>query len=220
MPSYHDVEQGEYLSKIAARYGFSDYRTIWNHGENAALKAKRKNPNVLYPGDRLYIPDKEVRGESRSTDQTHKFKVNRNKLKLGLVLEDQYEHPIASAPCELHLDGQVYKLTTDGKGKLEQEIKPAAEGALLIIRDPQTSINEIVLSIKIGHLDPVEEDSGKAQRLNNLGYFAGPLPENGPEENRQLLRSAVEEFQCDHGLKVDGVCGSKTQAKLIEAHGS
>jgi len=32
--------------------------------------------------------------------------------------------------------------------------------------------------------------------------------------------SAVEEFQCDNGLTVDGDCGPNTQAKLKEVHGS
>jgi hypothetical protein len=53
----HTVVQGEYLSKIARNYGFSDYRTIWEHPKNAALKQARQNPNVLFPGDRLFIPD-------------------------------------------------------------------------------------------------------------------------------------------------------------------
>jgi nucleoid-associated protein YgaU len=53
----HTVVQGEYLSKIARSYGFSDYRTIWEHPKNAALKQARQNPNVLFPGDRLFIPD-------------------------------------------------------------------------------------------------------------------------------------------------------------------
>jgi peptidoglycan hydrolase-like protein with peptidoglycan-binding domain len=33
------------------------------------------------------------------------------------------------------------------------------------------------------------------------------------------FRSAVEEFQCDHGLTVDGDCGAQTQAKLLSVHG-
>ena len=30
---------------------------------------------------------------------------------------------------------------------------------------------------------------------------------------------AVEEFQCDQGLKVDGICGPQTQAKLKKLYG-
>jgi peptidoglycan hydrolase-like protein with peptidoglycan-binding domain len=39
------------------------------------------------------------------------------------------------------------------------------------------------------------------------------------EEDEARFKSAVEEFQCDHGLAVDGKCGPKTQAKLEEIHG-
>jgi len=43
---YHTVVQGEHLTQIAAKYGFRDYRTIWQHGQNAALNAQRTNPNI------------------------------------------------------------------------------------------------------------------------------------------------------------------------------
>ena len=59
----HVVAQGEYLSLIAARFGFRDPRVIWNHPDNAALRERRKNPNVLFPGDVLTIPERKA-GES------------------------------------------------------------------------------------------------------------------------------------------------------------
>jgi peptidoglycan hydrolase-like protein with peptidoglycan-binding domain len=70
----------------------------------------------------------------------------------------------------------------------------------------------------------VDEVSGQIGRLNNLGYDAGELdsPVASPEQERhrsEHFRSAVEEFQCDHGLLVDGICGARTQAKLEEIHG-
>jgi murein L,D-transpeptidase YcbB/YkuD len=37
--------------------------------------------------------------------------------------------------------------------------------------------------------------------------------------DKERIRLAVEEFQCDHGLKVDGVGGPDTQNKLKEVHG-
>src|SRR5262249_8508870 len=94
-----------------------------------------------------------------------------------------------------------------------------AERASLIIKDPQTPLDDVVIPIKVGHLDPVEEVSGQQARLNNLGYFAGPLEGKTEEENQALFLSAIEEFQCDHGLRVDGICGPQTQAKLKEVHG-
>ena len=68
--------------------------------------------------------------------------------------------------------------------------------------------------IKIGHLDPVDELSGQIGHLNNLGYFAGRL--DGSDTH--AFESAVEEFQCDNGLTVDGVCGPNTQSKLKQVH--
>jgi LysM domain len=62
MPSNYKVRQGDHLSDIATALGFSSYETIWNHPKNAKLKQKRVNPNVLFPGDTLFIPDK-VQGE-------------------------------------------------------------------------------------------------------------------------------------------------------------
>ena len=51
----HIVRQGEHLSQIALNYGFRDYKIIWDHPDNAALKKLRKSPNVLMPGDTLRI---------------------------------------------------------------------------------------------------------------------------------------------------------------------
>ncbi len=56
--------------------------------------------------------------------------------------------------------------------------------------------------------------------LLNLGYLAGPFGGRSDEENRMMFLSAIEEFQCDHGLVVDGKCGPGTQAQLKQIHGS
>jgi N-acetylmuramoyl-L-alanine amidase len=217
MSNDHTVAQGEYLSKLARKYGFSDYRTIWDHPNNAELKKKRQNPNVLSPGDKLFIPPRETKEESGSTEKKHRFEVKQNKLMLRLTLEDAFFKPIANAKCELTVEGETLKLVTDGKGRLEHEIRSDAEKASLVIKDSLTPINDQFLPIQIGHLDPVEELSGQKARLNNLGYFSGPLD----EEDDDRFRSAVEEFQCEHmgPSAVDGKCGPKTQAKLKQVHG-
>jgi N-acetylmuramoyl-L-alanine amidase len=215
MEDYYTVKQGDHLSKIAKDNGFIDYTVIWDHPHNADLKKLRQNPNILLPGDQLFIPDMEQKQEPGATDKKHTFTVDKKTLKLSLVLKDIYEKPIAGAQCALLVDGQVYQLTTDGSGKLEQEIPLDAKDGTLTIRGDQTPFANEIIPIKIGHLDPIDEVSGQVGRLNNLGYSAGPL--DGSDTG--AFQSAIEEFQCDNNLTVDGICGPQTQSKLKDIYG-
>jgi hypothetical protein len=210
------VKQGDHLSKIAREWGFADYQTIWNHPNNAELKQKRKNPHVLYPGDTLFIPDLGTREEACDTEQRHTFVAQQSPLMLRLVLEDVYENPVANAKCDLIIDADQHQMTTDNHGRIEKAISPTAHDSVLMVRDSQTPNQNLALQVKIGDLDPVEEISGQQARLHNLGYYTGAV--SGVDERR--MRLAIEEFQCEHGLLVDGICGPKTQAKLKEVHGS
>ena len=221
MAAIHTVTQGEHLSGIAHAYGFSDYRAIWNHPDNAALKQMRQNPNVLYPGDQVIIPDKNAREYGRPTDQKHSFILKTTPLTLQLKLGRIYDKPIASTPCELFLGLERVALTSDSQGKIVQEIAPTLAGARLVIKDQVTAKGrqvpfETELTLKIGYLDPVDEPSGQIARLSNLGYYRSSLDEADAAE----FQSAVEEFQCENGLNPpDGICGPITQAKLKQVHG-
>jgi hypothetical protein len=211
----HTVKQGEYITKIATDYGFKDYQTVWDHPQNAALRAKRKTPNVLYPGDALFIPERELREESRPTDSRHRFKVKGKPLMLRLQLLDLHERVITGTKCVLQVEGQSFELTTDGRGRIEHEIPPTAQSGRLVLRDPKTLL-ETELPLQIGSLDPVDTVSGQRARLRNLGYL---VDLEGEDEDAEL-RTAIEEFQCDHTLGVDGKCGPATQAKLRDVHGA
>ncbi len=74
----HVVEQGECLATIAARHGYA-WQTVYNAPENAALRRRRPNPNVLYPGDVVEIPEKRPVEARVATGRQHTFKVPREK---------------------------------------------------------------------------------------------------------------------------------------------
>jgi hypothetical protein len=209
MPS-HTLRQGDHLSRVAQQYGFRDYRLIWDDPQNADLKKKRGNPNVLLPGDVLFIPAKQQKTETRPTTDVHTFRLKAARLMLRLVVRDFDNRPIPGTACELEVEGRKYALTTDGQGRIQQAIPATAENAVLRI-----AVLEMELPVKIGHLDPPDETSGWRQRLINLGYHFNPL-DDGDETK---LSHAIEEFQCDHGLKVTGQLDSATQAKLKDEHG-
>jgi hypothetical protein len=215
MSTDHVVQQGEHLSQIADKYGFRDYKTIWDHPDNGALKKLRQSPDVLLPGDKVHIPDKTQKKEARPTGQAHSFQVSGGKLFLHLALRDFDNQPLANTKCELQVEGNSIPLTTDGNGHIKVPISPAAKEATLVFKDPLVPF-DLSVPIKIGYLDPVAAVSGQKARLSNLGYLTRPLE----QVDDTVFARTVQEFQCDLGLPVTGLCDAATQSKLKELHGS
>lgn len=219
MATIHIVEQGEYLSSIAKQYRFANYRTIYDHPQNAEFKRKRPNPNVIFPGDELFIPDKEERYESRSTEQRHRFRLKRPKLLLRIIVKDDEGRPFANAAYTLRVEDQIYKGTTNGKGLVQQEIPiGAVSGDLTLER------SRLTWPLQIGHLDPVDEVivnkaiiTGMQARLNNLGFICGPVDGIlGPKTN-----AAIKAFQKDVLKRADpdGEPDKATRDRLLSEHG-
>jgi N-acetylmuramoyl-L-alanine amidase len=218
MSTIYTVQQGDHMSSIAEMFALRSYGTIWNHPQNARLKSLRQNPNVLYPGDRVYIPDVQEKHELRGTDASHKFEVASTKLHLKIVIDFPYGPPRANERCQLRVDGIRYPVsTTDGSGSVDQIIPASSKHGTLKLQD-------IEVDMRVGELDPVDTPTGQISRLVNLGYYLGRFDPNDPDP--MVFRSAVEEFQCDNmgpgalqAGNVDGICGPRTQAKLKEVHG-
>lgn len=216
MARTHIVKQGECLSSIAKHDKFADWRLLYNHPQNVAFKRDRPNPNLICPGDKLFIPDKECKEVRGETDLRHKFRLKGQKTFLRIMLCDEDGEPFAEKLYRLQIERTIYEGTTAEDGMVEQEIPADAEqGKLTLWFDEAFSGEGYTWSLQIGHMDPVEELTGKQARLNNLGFDCGVVDGiNGPKTQR-----AVRAFQEAYGLKVDGVAGSQTQAKLQEVHG-
>ena len=216
MSENHLIKAGEHVPRIAAEKGFADWKTIWEDGKNRGLKAKQRTPCILNPGDSLFIPDKKDKNVGKSTGATHQFKLPANPLKLRLTLKTEGDDPLKSVPYQLKSGEFATGNSTDGAGKVDVPI-PAKTEKIDMTLD---SINASLV-LKVGYLVPLTERAGVMQRLNNLGYHAGVVAAVGPMEQKQeyQLRSAVEEFQCDHSLTVDGKINSKLQDKLKEVYG-
>src|SRR5262249_58117346 len=100
MSKTHVVEQGEHLSGIAAENGFSNFETIWNDPNNADLK-KLRDPHVLFPGDKVFVPDLVAKDSPAPTDKVHRFVLSTQRVFLRLRIHDHDNQPIKNAPCEL-----------------------------------------------------------------------------------------------------------------------
>src|SRR4051812_42085581 len=91
----HVVEQGEHLSGIAEKYGFRDFKTIWDDAQNAKLKSARGNAQVLYRGDTLVTREKTKKTLPADTDKHHRYRVAAKPLMLRIALKDYDNEPIA-----------------------------------------------------------------------------------------------------------------------------
>jgi len=205
MPKTHIVKQGECIASIASKYGlFPD--TIWNHAENRPLQDRRKDPYVLLPGDKVYIPDKQAGEASAQTEQRHRFKRKGVPESLKLEFYDEAGDPLADTPYVLDIDGKTERGTTDSQAVIEKSILPDAKKATITFESPDGDEN-LVFELQLGGIDPIDKESGYRYRLENLGYL-------DPESKDQSLSDAVRAFQEDHGIAPTGVADSKTQEAI------
>lgn len=215
MPRIHVVQQGESLSAIAHRYGFFDARTVYDDPSNAGLRDKRPDPDLLYPGDEVVIPDREARTETGATDRRHRFSVRGKRSVLRIFLRDILDEPLAGVPYDLEIDGQkvVEGRPTGADGLVEHPIAPDARRGTL-------TTPEWTWTFAIGALNPIPQTpddgiSGVQGRLWNLGYDTGPI--DGVLGKRTA--AALRHFQEDQHLPVTGRADPATVARLVQVHG-
>jgi putative peptidoglycan binding protein/LysM domain-containing protein len=201
------VRQGDCISSIADEAGLT-WEKLWNLPENAELKSRRKNPNALLPGDRLVVPQKELREVSAPTDKNHTFVRKSAPAKFRIVLE-RYQQPLAGKHYIATIDGTIYEGTTSETGLLELVLPPNASSGVLRIPSENLECN-----LQLGYLDPWDEVSGAQARLQNLGYYHGTLDGQLNDETQE----ALEWFQSDFGVEVTGQLDDATKQKLLDRH--
>jgi N-acetylmuramoyl-L-alanine amidase len=203
----YTVQPGDCLSQIAATFGF-DWKTLWNLPENASLRQNRKDPNVLFPGDRVYVPNLRIKHHDAATDKRHQFRLKGSPARLRLRFIDDGD-PLAGEPYVLSVDGDLRNGTLDANGQLDVSILPTAKSIQLTIG------NDEPITLKLGGVDPITTVSGVQGRLSNLGFNPGPIDNKmGPQ-----TRHAIGRFQNRYGLEVTGKPDEATRAKLLKIHG-
>lgn len=207
----HVVRQGDSTASIAYKYGFF-WETIWNHSNNAELRERRDNPNVLNPGDVIFILDKEQKEVSGGTEQRHRFRRKGVPERLRIRLLNEHDEPRADVSYTLGIDGNLFNGTTNSDGLIEHGILPNARGGRLIVGESQ----EEEYNLRLGYLDPMDEVTGLQVRLKNLGIYTGEI--NGQIDAGTI--QAIREFQRQKGLEETGESDEATRQQLEELHGS
>lgn len=222
------MKPGELLSQVAQAAGFLDARTVWDAAENAPLRDQRSDPNVLKPGDKVFVPDRVAKSVVASTGKRAVFQAAIPTKDLRIRVLNASGLPIAGADCDFTV-GDKQALKTDADGKVERRIVLDAAGNAPTDGGLTLAAQRLVIHLKLQPMAHEDTREGQQARLNNLGYFAGFTEPKSPAEEAQF-QWAVEEFQCDHQtdlkLKVDGKIdaaspnGKATQQALVQVHGS
>ncbi|MFO0619267.1 MAG: peptidoglycan-binding domain-containing protein [Polyangiaceae bacterium] len=207
MPPYV-IKQGDYLTKIAHELAF-DPDAVWNDDKNAALRARRPNRDILYPGDILEIPDAEPNSAGVQQGTSNEYTAGVPKVKISVVLEGP-EGPLANEPFTIVGLAETSG-TTDGNGEVNVEIPVDVKEFTITLTQ-----QEYAYTILVGHLDPPTEDSGIRQRLTNLGIYRRA----SPSEDGGALRAAIREFQRQHSLPITGIVDDATREAIVAAHGA
>src|SRR4029079_2635037 len=127
------VGQNQTTSSLALEMGFF-WKDIWEHGENSKLKEKRKDPNVLFADDDIFIPEKVKKTVDKGSEAEHGFKRKGepSKLKMKFLALDKSR---ANEKYVLKRGSQLINRQTDGDGKLEHFIPGNTKSAQVIFRD-------------------------------------------------------------------------------------
>lgn len=215
MGTTYTVNQGDCLSSMAYHYGLSSWKVIYDDPNNADFRALRPDPNLIYPGDQVYIPDAQPRSDDVPTDKQHVFVVSFPPTYLNLRIKDQDDQPVTAAPYEMKLDAITLTGSTDDDGWIRSKIPAWAEvGTLKVWPNPDDSDSTIEWQVGLGHLDPIETVSGIKERLTNLGYPCGDINDVQDDD----YTAAVMQFQTDYNLTVDGIVGPQTRGALLKEH--
>lgn len=212
----YTVQSGDCMSSIAYSHGFF-WQTLWNLPQNAALKAKRTNPNVLMTGDIVYIPDLQPKTQTCAANSQYQFALKGVPEKLQITLLDANHQPRPNVEYVIVIDGDARRGTSDGDGKIVEKIPPnAMKGKLTYPSppDPTGQTTKEVMFFQLGGLNPISEVSGLKARLCNLGLYRGPIDEN---VNDALTR-AISAFQKNKGLPVTGQADDATKAQIQAIH--
>lgn len=210
----HVVRPGECLSEMAYRRACSA-ATVWTHVKNAELKALRPNPEVLAPGDVIWLP----KGPSaRALDVWPGMTLNAfatipsRTLTVRLIHDDGT--PLAHEAFEVVGGRAPPPATTDEAGHAVFEVPMTTKEASLIL--PARALR---LVVKPGRLDPISTLEGAVGRLHNLGYGGHDLDRLSPAEWDEYVPFLLAWFQREQGLPPTGILDDATKAALSSRGG-
>jgi len=184
------VAQGETLLSIAHKHGIFSSEKIWDHPENRSLREKRGHPQVLAPGDELFVPELAEIEIEISTNRSHVFRLKNPPCFFSVYLRDEWGEPYSGNRYQLKLGAEVFEGVTTDAGLVSHPTKPdVTSGELTLWRDPENESDTCTWTLRVGYLNPIDMVSGVKARLRNLGYQVGEIDDRFDETAREAVRT-------------------------------
>lgn len=208
------VRSGECLSELAYRHG-TRAETVWLHPKNAELKASRLNPEVLSPGDVVWLPREPAR---RGFDVSPGMALNAfatippRTIAVRLIHEDG--EPLANEPFSVVGGKARPPGMTDETGCASFEVPVTGREALVTL--PTRGVQ---LVVRPGKLRPLSTIEGAVGRLQNMGYGVHELDHLSCEQRDEYATFLFAWFQRDRGLPVTGTLDETTRSTLSRVSG-
>jgi len=148
----HVIRQGEFLSMLASRFGF-DADEVWNDSANDELRERRSSPEMLAPGDVVYLPDAAPEPRSLSARTNNRFRGRLPTVPVEVAFHYGGE-PIANTSCTVEGLPQPLNTETDGDGVARFDAPMNSGEVWVVFEDPAAGFR-----VMVGHLDPHDEGS-------------------------------------------------------------
>ena len=213
MPEY-EVKPGDWFAKIVKRQGYGNaWHPIYNHADNQNFRQACPDPDLLIPGEKCVLPDKNEKEENKATNKKWKFEMAPGKAQLHVVILRPNGQPLKSTSCKLVLhgpsvEGRTISTKTDGSGALKCDINTDVETATLTIEGQ-------VIELLVGQLEPLTTAKGVQARLQNLNYHLETI-----DGDANTGKAAITAFQKNYTLNdPEGSVEKQTRAKLKEIYG-
>jgi N-acetylmuramoyl-L-alanine amidase len=187
--SEYAVQQGDRLPTIARAQGFLRWQTVWEFAANADLRKLRGTAHILLPGDKVAIPSQlsrkaEVPGGQAEYVVQSAAEVLRVRF-AGVKSSDESPVTFRATPDT----GDAVEGSLPADGQLEVDLPPATSKVHVELSRADSEEEQPFLShdFTVGGLDPSDTTSGIQARLQNLGFYQGPLSGSLDDDTRAAI---------------------------------
>lgn len=209
----HTVVQGECLISIAQKFGLANWQTIYDAPENEEFKKLRTNPNMICPGDIVYIPILTGTKQPANLNKKTTYVLKKVKGYLSICLVDSKNNPLPDIPYEVSFfrseqdkKGEPLVIIkgekSDADGYVEQKLPSGAKFVILTYSPyPTRPSLKQKMGLKVGELDDPNTQLGMRSRLNHFGFYSGDG--RMKEQETEMFNSQLAGFKDKYGLSDD-----------------